>query len=413
MEENQKYEIDENGINALKKIYEWIMDSNKSGSLIKSIDDYIELSTPIIKGEKRIPLLIGSEGIKDHYDFIEFNTFDEVLDARRKYNLYLKGEYVLDDERLDVYEDLAIIYYNGILTKPEICLDIIELYESLLNQIDRLDENTQNQIMHKIGIGEKEKMFNKRVYRKMSMEEFEKYLNGEELIAFKEPGMHTSAKTPTFYFAESMWELVPLTVSISEPYVLCEFEANKFLFKKGTGTTIYSYEFELVTEEIEHQELYLDKYNNQKLKLTNCAYFGESTEEHKNTIDFIDKFDSYGMRNEHKQILSFMEEDSDRVSDAIEEYIHDKYGYGRILSPEVREDLRKKDSSYFLYYIENKQYNQYDEEEYYDEYYDEESYTPEEIEEGIEVKESDVTEVMEEIIKSEKQENDKDKNRGE
>ena len=256
-----------------------------------------------------------------------------------------------------------------------------------------------------------------KVYRIMSIDELKKYIKGEELIASSEQESSQTGKY-RFCFADDLYELSkPNDPKSKEPRFICEFIADEESFKRGSDYRIISYYPDipgLVDRPYEFKVLRLDTYSGKKLKMTSCAYLGydyleymesedrlKEIEEEKEIVEFISKFDSeklysdfyYAQREENDRVL--------RNIDVIRNYILERFSPFYILNnkKKVIEELDKTifDPDDFadaeLEYQNGKM-----EEPCYDEDEMEGSYTPEDIEEGIDITESDLSQIEVEVI---------------
>ncbi len=110
-----------------------------------------------------------------------------------------------------------------------------------------------------------------KLYRRMSLEELEKYLNGENLIAYNEPNRDSSANKPSFFFADSLYDLEQFGINSD---VVCEFIVDKkslSLFKEGYASVrhILNWGMQRYTDYV--KEYCIPEYNNNILKLTSCV----------------------------------------------------------------------------------------------------------------------------------------------
>lgn len=137
----------------------------------------------------------------------------------------------------------------------------------------------------------------KKIYRIMSFEEFEKYVNGEALIAANEPQDITTAKEPVFYFARNLKELSEFNLSND---ILCEFEVDEKLLEKGFG-------------KVQLKDLYEEE-----------PYFVHNVPEYQITTYSEQTFKLIGCRKMEKGPLSFKSNSARDVPHILKEYI-EKY----------------------------------------------------------------------------------------
>lgn len=160
----------------------------------------------------------------------------------------------------------------------------------------------------------------------MSFEEFEKYVNGEELIATNEPEDITTAKEPVFYFARNLKELSEFDLSND---ILCEFEVDEKLLKKGFG-------------KVQLKDLYEEE-----------PYFVHNVPEYQITTYSEQTFKLIGCRKMEKGFLSFKSNSARDVPDILKEYI-EKYHSNELPSylytPDVDFDMFEEFDMYEVLY---------------------------------------------------------------
>lgn len=209
-----------------------------------------------------------------------------------------------------------------------------------------------------------------KIYRKMSFEEFEKFINGEDLIAYNEPSSETSAICPTFYFTGNLDNLIQLTIDTNHTYdVLCEFMTKKELLEEGYATIKWHLNYGANTKESQLLEYYISQYNNKMMELTNCFALCDEKQEqkHMNTISYIKRFDSDELQDEY--YYTFEELDREMEMEA------DELLYGPGYYEELQEAI----------------------DEYYKELeLDDEEYEPDAIAEGIDPRKGEMEEVIHE-----------------
>ncbi len=111
-----------------------------------------------------------------------------------------------------------------------------------------------------------------KLYRTMSFEEFEKFMNGENLVAYNSPNDKTSATAPCFYFAERIYDMQRFLFHGEDDSIVCEFQVDKSKFEEGYGTIDVSLNFGEQTYSLNIPEYYISSYNNKTIKLTDCFY---------------------------------------------------------------------------------------------------------------------------------------------
>ncbi len=149
---------------------------------------------------------------------------------------------------------------------------------------------------------------------------------GEELIATNEPQDITTAKEPVFYFARNLKELSEFNLSND---ILCEFEVDEKLLKKGFG-------------KVQLKDLYEEE-----------PYFVHDVPEYEITTYSDQTFKLIGCRKMEKDPLSFKSTSVRDVPDVLKEYI-EKYHSNELPSylytPDVDFDMFEDFDMYEVLY---------------------------------------------------------------